>query len=266
LGHALTLVGGGEYSEHSDPYGPFGPLVRTGQFAGHVFEYVAAPVMAAADTILGRPFATTENALRDITGKEPLDADGLKRQVGNVAGALIPLGGSLAKIGRSGEGAAAELGVAAPNIEAGAADRGLIFVSENLGEPSRGQVAARNFEAATEGAYSDVATQQRQVPALRYTNPNPNGAPYVKFDGFRRLDDGTIELIDAKTRLVPYSTVDGPVATKSVADGLTRQRVALAQNPGYTGVLEFPTQAAADEANVVLRRLKIENIGVRVRQ
>jgi hypothetical protein len=131
--------------------GVFGPLVRTGQFAGHVFAYGAAPVMVAADTILGRPFATTENALRRATGKEPLDADDLKRQVGNVAGALIPLGGSLAKIGRSGEGAAAELNAVAPNIEVGAANRGLIFEGENLGGPSAGQVAARNFEAPIEG-------------------------------------------------------------------------------------------------------------------
>jgi hypothetical protein len=147
-----------------------------------------------------------------------------------------------------------------------AANRGLIFVSENLGEPtSAAQQAARDFEAGTEGAFSDIATRQRQVPALQYDNPNPNGVPFIKFDGFSQLDDGTIELIDAKTRLVPYATSDGAVITESVIDSLTRQSAALAQNPGFRGVLEFPTQAAANEAQTVLNELKIRNIGVRVR-
>jgi hypothetical protein len=152
------------------------------------------------------------------------------------------------------------------NAAATTPNRGLIFVPENLGEARNAAIqAARNFEAGTEGAAVDIATQTRQVPALQFDNPNPNGAPFVKFDGFSQLDDGTIELIDAKTRLVPFSNADGPVITESVIDGLTRQSTALAQNPGFRGVLEFPTQAAANEAQDVLDQLLIRNITARVR-
>lgn len=139
-------------------------------------------------------------------------------------------------------------------------------MGENLGAPtSAAQQFARDFEAGTQGAFSDIATQQRQAPALLFENPNPNGAPYVKFDGFSSLNDGTVELIDAKTRIVPFSTEDGPFISPNVADQLTRQSAALAQNPGYTGVLEFPTQTAASEAQGVLGQLNIRNISVRVR-
>jgi hypothetical protein len=148
-----------------------------------------------------------------------------------------------------------------------ASNRGLIFAPENLGDARNAAIrASRDFEAGTEGAVTDIVTQTRQVPALQFDNPNPKGASFVKFDGFSHLDDGTIELIDSKTRLVPYSTEDGPVITESVADGLRRQSAALVQNPGYTGMLEFPTQAAADEAEGVLEQLNIKNISVRVRQ
>jgi hypothetical protein len=146
-------------------------------------------------------------------------------------------------------------------------NRGLTFVLENSGKAKTpaGQ-AAQDFEAATEGAYSDVATRQRMVPALRYTNRNPKGAPHVKFDGHRQLDDGRIELIDGKRRIVRYSNKDGPVVKKKMKDALKRQSEALKQNPGYVGVLELPTKEAAKEARHVLERLGIRNIAVRVRQ
>jgi hypothetical protein len=158
------------------------------------------------------------------------------------------------------------VGAADKPIDPGAPNRGLIFVSENLGKPrSSAMKAARDFEAATEGAYSDVATQQRQVPALRYNNPNPKGAPYVKFDGYRRLENGKIELIDAKTRIVPFETAEGPYISKGVREGLARQSRALAQNSGYVGVIELPTSGAAAEARAVLKTLGIENLTARVR-
>jgi hypothetical protein len=103
------------------------------------------------------------------------------------------------------------------------------------------------------------------VPALRYDNPNPRGAPYVKFDGYRRLENGKIELIDANTRIVPFETADGPYISKGIKEGLARQSAALKQNPGYVGVIELPTEAAAEEARLVLNELKIENISIRVR-
>ncbi|MCX2803377.1 hypothetical protein OQJ68_16490, partial [Microbulbifer thermotolerans] len=146
-------------------------------------------------------------------------------------------------------------------------NRGLTFVGENLGTPRNSAMqAARDFESGTTGAFSDIVTRQRQVPALRYDNPNPNGAPFVKFDGYQQLDDGVIELIDSKTRIVPFSTREGPFISPSVRDGLVRKSEALSQNPGYRGVIELPTTEARREAQQVLRQLGITNISTRVRQ
>lgn len=145
-------------------------------------------------------------------------------------------------------------------------NRGLTFVGENLGTPRNSAIqAARDFESGTTGAFSDIATRQRQVPALRYDNPNPNGAPFVKFDGYQQLDDGVIEIIDSKTRIVPFSTREGPFISPSVRDGLVRKSEAISQNPGYRGVIELPTTEARREAQQVLRQLGITNISTRVR-
>ncbi len=103
------------------------------------------------------------------------------------------------------------------------------------------------------------------VPGLRFSNPNPNGAGVVKFDGFQRLDNGIVELNDAKTRIVPFSTRNGPFISNSVRDGLIRKSLAVEQNPGFRAVLEFPTTAARREAQQVLRQLNITNISTRVR-
>lgn len=155
---------------------------------------------------------------------------------------------------------------ASGKTDPGSSNRGLTFVGENLGVPSSPAMqAARDYESATEGASSDVATRQRQVPALQYDNINPKGAPYVKFDGYRLLDDGTTELIDAKTRIVPFSTTEGPYISESVRSGLRRQSAALKQNFGYSGVFELPTEPAAAEAQDVLDELDIGNISVRLR-
>jgi hypothetical protein len=145
--------------------------------------------------------------------------------------------------------------------------RGLTFVGENLGAPRNSNIQnARDFESGTTGAFSDIATNQRHVPALRYDNPNPNGAPFVKFDGHQQLDNGIIELIDSKTRIVPFSTREGPFISPSVRDGLVRKSEALSQNPGYRGVIELPSIEARREAQQVLRQLGITNISTRVRQ
>ncbi|MGI3043493.1 hypothetical protein ACRTDM_17355 [Shewanella algae] len=146
-------------------------------------------------------------------------------------------------------------------------NRGLTFVVENLGMPRNSAIQnARDFESGTTGAFSEIATRQRQVPALRYDNPNPNGAPFVKFDGYQQLDNGVIELIDSKTRIVPFSTREGPFISPSVRDGLVRKSEALSQNSGYRGVIELPTIEARREAQQVLRKLGITNISTRVRQ
>jgi hypothetical protein len=144
--------------------------------------------------------------------------------------------------------------------------RGLTFVDENLGTPrNAAQQFARDFESGTSGAFSNISTRQRSVPALRYDNPNPNGSPFVKFDGYQLLDDGVVELIDAKTRIVPFSTRQGPFISPSVRDGLVRKSQALSQNPGYRGVIELPNSTARREAQQVLRQLGITNISTRVR-
>lgn len=123
---------------------------------------------------------------------------------------------------------------------------------------------ARDFESGTTGAFSDIATQQRQVPALRFDNPN--GASVIKFDGHQQLDNGIIELIDSKTRIVPFSTKDGPFISPSVRDGLVRKSEALSHNSGFKGVIELQTIEARREAQQVLRQLGITNISTRVRQ
>jgi hypothetical protein len=145
-------------------------------------------------------------------------------------------------------------------------NRGLVFVREYLGEADTlAKQIARDFESGTTGAFSDIATRQRAVPALRYDNPNPAGAPYVKFDGHQTLESGNVEMIDAKTRVLTFSTSRGSVIPTDVRDGLVRQSLALAQNPGYVGVIELPTSVARREAQLVLRQLGITNISTRVR-
>ena len=125
---------------------------------------------------------------------------------------------------------------------------------------------ARDFESATPGAFTDISTQQRMVPALPFDNPNPRGAPVVRFDGYRHLDDGLVELIDAKTRIVQFATRQGPFISPSVRDGLMRKSQALSQNPGYIGVIELPSVEARREAQQVLRQLGITNLSTRTRQ
>lgn len=144
--------------------------------------------------------------------------------------------------------------------------RGLVFVGENLGKPtSQAMQRARDFESGTSGAFSLLSTKQRVVPGLVYNNDNINGKAFVKFDGFRILDNGVTELIDAKTRIVPFSTKAGPFISPSVQDSLGRQSRALAQNPGFRGVIEVPTVEVLREARLVLRELGITNIHIRVR-
>jgi filamentous hemagglutinin len=146
-------------------------------------------------------------------------------------------------------------------------NRGHTFVGENLGTPRNAAMqAARDFESGTPGAFSDIATGQRQVPALRFDNPNPNGSPYVEFDGYQPLDKSVIELIDSKTRIVPFATKDEPFISPSVRDGLVRKSEAMAQNPNYRGVIELPTATARREAQLVLRQLGITNISTRIRR
>jgi hypothetical protein len=189
---------------------------------------------------------------------------------GKLAGAAGELGDAsqLLKAGTTLEDAAPVLGDAAdaaaaapvlPNPDA------LSFVPENSGvaQSPAGQ-AWRDYQAQTIGADTDPLTGQSNVPALQFDNPNPNGNPYVKWDGFQQLPDGTTELIDAKTAISPFSTADGPFVPQSTLDQFLNKSAALDQNPGYTGVIEVPTQQAATDAQAALDNLGITNIDVRV--
>jgi filamentous hemagglutinin len=138
---------------------------------------------------------------------------------------------------------------------------GLIFVRENLGAPRGGAAtAARDFEAGTTGAFSEVATRSRVVPALRFENPNQSGFNFIKFDG---LEEGGV-LLDSKTRILVFESKGAQVIPQ--AGDLRRMSEALRQNPGFRAVLEFPDAAARREAQRTLRRLQITNIGTRVRR
>src|SRR6185436_19058327 len=135
---------------------------------------------------------------------------------------------------------------AIPVLEEQAANRGLTWALENPGEYEKLSAARRaaiDYESATTGAMTDIESQLRNVPALRFDNPNPDGMPFTKWDGIDRLGNGTTELIDAKMRIVPFSTHEGPFISDNVRTGLMNKSVALAQNPGYRGVIELPSVA-----------------------
>jgi hypothetical protein len=151
------------------------------------------------------------------------------------------------------------------NTQRASGPRGIFFVPENLGPGTTpAQRAARDFDAGTEGAFSDVETRQRMVPAMLYANPKSKGLDYVKFDGMSVRPDGTIELIDRKTNIIAIQTADGLKAPASLVAQLQRQSNALVQNPGYAIVLELPNQAAADKAQAVLEEFGIKYISARV--
>ncbi|CRM57887.1 Hemolysin precursor [Pseudomonas sp. 31 R 17] len=129
-------------------------------------------------------------------------------------------------------------------------NRGLIFVQEPQGDFAKPFV---KFEAGTTGAFSDVLSQRKAVPAIRFDNPNPNGNNFVKFDGIEDING--ITLIDRKTAL---TTFDKQIQS------VQRVSAALKQNPGVKAVFEFPNQKAADRATDILVEQNIRNISVRV--
>src|SRR5205807_10241198 len=57
-------------------------------------------------------------------------------------------------------------------------NRGLTTATENTGRSSQ----ARTWEEGATG-WRTNAQGQREVPALRFDNPNPNGNNFVRFDG-----------------------------------------------------------------------------------
>jgi filamentous hemagglutinin len=141
--------------------------------------------------------------------------------------------------------------------------QGVILVLENLGDTSTKSVErqiAADFEAGTSGAFSDVVTRNRVVPALRFDNTNPAGHNFVKFDGF----EGNTLLIDAKTRLLTFESQGRVIIPQ--AEDLRRMNEALRQNPEFRGVIEFPDEAARAQAEEILNGLGLNNIETRVRR
>lgn len=126
-------------------------------------------------------------------------------------------------------------------------NRGVVNVLENTSK----KPAAAAYEDAVPGAYTDVATGQRVVPALRFTNPNPRGTNFVRFDG----RDG-MRLIDRKLNLTTKS--------KQIQD-LQRMSEALSQNhPEYQGVIQVPSEAARRAAQRALQKAGVNNISIEV--
>ena len=146
-------------------------------------------------------------------------------------------------------------------------NRGLVFVPENLRPPPSPAIReAYRHQAQTAGSSTDPVTGRSAAsPAPRYDNPNPNGEPIVRWDGIQVLPDGAIELIDAKKAIPIIPRRTGPFTPPKFEDQLERQSAALAQNPGYTGVIEVPTAEAAADARRVIAGLGIRNISFRVR-
>jgi len=142
----------------------------------------------------------------------------------------------------------------------------ILLVQENLGKvKTKAQRRARDFESGTTGAFTDLETGSRVVPALRFRNPNRNGRDIVKFDGFEILEDGTVDLIDRKTRIFSFETKKGRFIPPEVVRGLQNKSRALTQNhnSGIRGVLEFPDDTSVNDARSILRELKISNLVVR---
>jgi hypothetical protein len=123
-------------------------------------------------------------------------------------------------------------------------------------EPQGNINSPRNqWDAAAEGAASDLASGSRSVPALRYdhANPSPHTSNFVKFDG---IESNGSTLIDRKISL---TSQDRQIAALERADR------ALIQNPTFNLVIEFPTQQALNDAARIMARNNITNPRITLR-
>lgn len=236
-----SLYGQALITGKAEPFNPWSDTGKFGQSGGSIVEYYTAPFDAlggVAVDLLSSDYESAGSGLATLLG-------------GVVAGRGTKFTSKIFSDGTTGLHG----------------NRGLIFVDENGGDPQKPKkIFARDFESATTGAFSNVLTRNRSVPALLYDNKNPKGMPYVKFDGYNVLSDGRVELIDAKTRVVPFSRDEGPFISKSVRDGLMRKSDALSQNPDYIGIIEVSSAKAYREALEVLDYLGVDNLMVRVRK
>ncbi|MFO0881259.1 MAG: Hint domain-containing protein [Gemmataceae bacterium] len=119
-------------------------------------------------------------------------------------------------------------------------NRGLTWTTERTGRPNS---ASAMWEDSLPGATSDVASQRRNVPALRYDNPNPAGNNHVRFDGVDPANPRV--LIDRKWGVT--------TRTDQVDKFRSGPLEALRQNPDYRLRIEVPNQRAATDARRLLR-------------
>jgi YD repeat-containing protein len=121
------------------------------------------------------------------------------------------------------------------------ANRGIIWVRDN-GHMSE---EARIWDRGAAGARApDPVTGVQEVPALAYDNPD--GRPYVKFDGIDH-DDDTI-VIDRKVGATTF-----PKQIKAIK----RWLAALTQNPKHSIRVEVPTEQAKNAAERLLKAAKV---------
>lgn len=107
----------------------------------------------------------------------------------------------------------------------------------------RSGAASSSYEDSLAGASSDLATQRRNVPALRYDNPNPAGNNFARFDGVDPENPNV--LIDRKWGVTTRSD--------QVSKFQQGPLEALRQNPDYRLRIGVPTQRAATDARRLVR-------------
>jgi RHS repeat-associated protein len=107
---------------------------------------------------------------------------------------------------------------------------------------------ARDYQATAAGARSNPATRSPQAPQISYTN-SAGSNKTVRFDGV----DGNV-MVDRKLSVV---------TTTKAQNQAQRQSEALRQN-NLRGRWEVPTQAEANRAAGMFKKLGIDNIDVRV--
>jgi hypothetical protein len=123
----------------------------------------------------------------------------------------------------------------------------------------------RKYEDQTPGRLFDPVTGNPIVPALRYDNKSPNGAPYVRFDGFQPMAGGEIEVIDSKLSITNFQHGGKMVVPENITDQFERQSRALKQNPGCVGMINMPNAAEQTKAEAVIKGLGIVNLPVSIR-
>jgi hypothetical protein len=137
--------------------------------------------------------------------------------------------------------------------------KGLIYVRE---EALKDGLAKLHQDGVNGAVY--LSEGWTAAPALRYVNGNERGRHFIKFDGVEKAADGKgLLLIDAKTKLAAWT----PRQQNYLNSTFRRIQSALAQNPDFRVVYEFPDEKAMLEARRFIEGNGFQDIiGVRVRR